>query len=100
LSVGDNKVIGASAVNEFHLGYLRNANVIGQPKGGLGVSLASQGFASGANSGISVQAPQFEGVGNMTFPTFVMGVPITNGTQINNTYYLSNGLSRVFGAHI
>jgi hypothetical protein len=99
LSLSDNKVIGSKTVNEFHFGYLRNANIIGQPKGGLGVSLASQGFASGANSGVFVQAPQFEGVENITFPTFVMGVPITNGTQVNNTYYLSDGLSRVIGAH-
>jgi len=99
LSVGATKVIGANTVNEFHLGYLRNANVIGKPKGGLGVSLASQGFASPSNGGIFVQAPQFEGVENITFPTFVMGVPITNETQINNTYYLSDGLSRSIGAH-
>ena len=44
LSLGDTKVFGAGTVNEFHSGYLRNANVIGQPRGGLGVSLASQGF--------------------------------------------------------
>ena len=100
LSVGDNKVIGSKTVNEFHLGYLRNANIIGQPRGGLGVSLASQGFTTGVGtSGIYVQAPQFEGVENVTFPTFVMGVPITNETQINNTYYLSDGLSRVIGTH-
>jgi hypothetical protein len=100
LSLGDNKVIGPDTVNEFHLGYLRNANIIGQPKGGLGVSLASQGFTTGAGtSGIFVQAPKFEGVENITFPTFVMGVPITNETQIDNTYYLSDGLSRVIGAH-
>ena len=89
LSLSDNKLIGSNTVNEFHFGYLRNANIIGQPKGGLGVSLASQGFVTGAGTpGIYVQAPQFEGVENITFPTFVMGVPITNGTQINNTYYL------------
>ena len=53
ISLGDTKVIGANTVNEFHLGYLRNANIIGQPKGGLGVSLASQGFTTGAaHSGI------------------------------------------------
>ena len=64
------------------------------------MSLASQGFVTGAGTpGIFVQAPQFEGVENMTFPTFVMGVPITNGTQINNTYYVSDGLSRVIGSH-
>jgi Carboxypeptidase regulatory-like domain len=100
LSLGDNKVIGSNTVNEFHAGFLRNANIIGQPKGGLGVSLASQGFTTGAGTaGIFVQAPQFEGVENITFPTFVMGVPITNETQINNAYYLSEGLSRVIGAH-
>jgi hypothetical protein len=99
LSIGDTKVIGAKTVNELHIGYLRNANIIGQPKGGLGVRLASQGFASPDDSGIFVQAPQFEGVENVTFPSFVMGVPITNITQVNNTYYVSDGLSRVFGSH-
>jgi Carboxypeptidase regulatory-like domain len=98
-SVSDTKVIGANTVNEFHVGYLRNANIIGQPKGGLGVSLASQGFTDPANGGIFVQAPQFEGVENITFPTFVMGVPITNLTQVNNTYYISDGLSRAVGSH-
>ena len=99
-SFGDTKVIGSSTVNEFHAGYLRNANIIGQPKGGLGVSLASQGFTTGAGTpGIVVQAPQFEGVENITFPTFVMGVPITNETQINNTFFFSDGLSRVLGSH-
>ena len=65
------------------------------------MSLASQGFASGADggTGIDVQAPQFEGVENITFPTFVMGVPITNMTQINDTYYVSDGLSKVIGTH-
>jgi hypothetical protein len=99
LSFGDTKVIGANTVNELHLGYLRNANIIGQPKGGLGVSLVSQGFAGPDNGGIFVQAPQFEGVENITFPTFVMGVPITNLTQVNNTFYLSDGLSRSIGSH-
>jgi len=100
ISLSDNKLIGSNTVNEFHFGYLRNSNVIGQPKGGLGVSLASQGFVTGPGTpGIVVQAPQFEGVENITFPTFVMGVPITNMTQVNNTYYLSDGLSRVLGAH-
>ena len=97
-SVGDTKMIGSKMVNELHLGYLRNANVIGQPHGGLGVSMASQGFSSGPD-GIYVQAPQFEGVENITFPTFVMGVPITNLAQVNNTLYASDGLSRSIRSH-
>jgi hypothetical protein len=100
VSVGDTKVFGTGAVNEFHVGYLRNANVIGQPKGGLGVSQAAQGFStSTADGGFQVQSPQFQGVENIVFPSFVMGVPITNETQINNTLYLSDTFSKVMSTH-
>ena len=98
-SLGDTKVLGANTVTEFHVGFLRNANIIGQPKGGLGVSMASQGLAPPNDDGIFVQAPQFEGVENITFPTFVMGVPITNLTQVNNTWYVSDGISRSIRSH-
>ncbi len=100
VSLADTKAFGTGSVNEFHVGYLRNANVIGQPKGTLGVSQAAQGFStSTAAGGFSIQAPQFEGVENMVFPSFVMGVPITNETQINNTLYLSDTFSKVIGTH-
>ena len=98
ISLGDTTTFGSGSVNEAHIGFLRNANVIGQPKGGLGVSLASQGFAP-PPTGILVQAPQFEGVENITFPSFVMGVPITNETQVNNTLYLNDTFSKVIGLH-
>jgi Carboxypeptidase regulatory-like domain len=99
-SLGDAKVFGSGTVNEFHVGLLRNSNVVGQPHGGLGVSLASQGFVTGTGTpGIIVQAPQYEGVENITFPTFTMGVPVTNVVQVNNTLFLSDNVSRVFGAH-
>jgi len=100
ISLGNAKIFGAGSVNEFHLGLLRNANVIGQPHGGLGVSLAEQGFVSGKGTpGIIVQAPQFEGVENIAFPSFVMGVPTTNVAQFNDTLYLSNSVSKVLSAH-
>jgi hypothetical protein len=100
LTIGDTKVIGATTVNEFHIGFLRNTNNVGQPHGGLGVSLQSQGFVTGVGTpGIVVQAPKFEGVENIVFPSFVMGVPITNVNQWNNTIYLSNTVSKVIGAH-
>ncbi len=99
-TIGDTKTLGASSANEFHAGFLRNTNDIGQPHGGLGVSLASQGFVTGVGTpGIIVQAPRFEGVENIVFPSFVMGVPITNVDQWNNTLYLSNTSSKVVGAH-
>jgi hypothetical protein len=97
---GDTRVLGDATVNEFHAGLLRNVNNIGQPRGGLGVSLASQGFVTGPGAGgIVVQAPQFEGVENIAFPSFVMGVPITNVFQWNNTLYLSDSVSKVIGPH-
>ena len=99
-TIGDTKVVGATTVNEFHAGLIRNANNIGQPHGGLGVSLQSQGFVTGVGTpGIVVQAPQFEGVENIVFPSFVMGVPITNVDQGNNTLYVSDTVSRVVGTH-
>ncbi len=98
IGLGDAEVFGSGSVNEVHLGYLRYANMIGQPKGGLGVSMSSQGFAP-PPTGIVVQAPQFEGVENITFPSFVMGVPITNETQVNNTFYVSDTFSKVMGKH-
>ena len=100
MTIGAVKILGATAVNEFHIGYLRNANNVGQPRGGLGVSLQSQGFVTGVGTpGIVVQAPQFEGVENIVFPSFVMGVPVTNVDQWNNTLYLSNTVSKVIGNH-
>jgi hypothetical protein len=99
-TVGGTKVLNSTAVNEFHVGFLRNANIIGQPQGGLGVSLASQGFVTGpGTAGIVVQAPQYEGVENIVFPSFVMGVPVTNVDQWNNTLYFSDAISKVIGAH-
>ncbi len=100
ITVGVAKSIGSTFVNEFHAGFLRNVNNIGAPHGGLGVTLPSQGFSTNAAAGgIVVQAPQYEGVANIVFPSFVMGVPITNTLQWNNTVYLSDSVSKVLGNH-
>jgi hypothetical protein len=99
-ALGYTRVLETNTVNEFHAGFIRNANNIGEPQGGLGVSLASQGFETGPGTpGITVQAPQWEGVENIVFPSFVMGVPITNVSQWNNTLYLGDSISKVIGAH-
>ena len=100
VTIGDTKVLGPTTINEFHIGFLRNVNDIGQPHGGLGVPLQSQGFVTGpGTAGIVVQAPQFEGVENIVFPSFVMGVPITNTFQWNNTLFISNSISKLVGSH-
>src|SRR5262249_48576393 len=78
LSLGVNTVSAGSGVNEFHVSLMRNANNVGFPNGGRGVSLASQGFVTGPGTpGIVVQAPALEGVENIVFNTFTMGVTIT-----------------------
>jgi hypothetical protein len=100
VAAGSNKVFRSGLVNELHFSYMRNANNIGTPKGGLGVPIASQGFVTGPGTpGIVVQAPQFEGVENVAFEKFVIGVTTTNVNQANNTFHWSDNVSKVLGAH-
>ncbi|MGD0435838.1 MAG: carboxypeptidase regulatory-like domain-containing protein [Bryobacteraceae bacterium] len=100
LNLGDTKTFGPTAVNEIRLSYMRDSNNVGQPAGGVGPSLASQGFVTGVGTpGIVPLAPQIEGVENVTFNSFVMGTPITNLKQSNNTFAASDGFSWVLGNH-
>jgi hypothetical protein len=101
ISLSNTKTFGTSLVNEAHFSFMRSHNVVGQPSGGLGVSLASQGFNTNpAQGGIFPLAPQFEGVENTVLQgDFVMGVPITNVNQANNTFSLNESLSKVLGNH-
>ena len=38
------KTFGDTTLNEFHMSYMRNDNAVGQPKGGVGPSLAVAGI--------------------------------------------------------
>ncbi len=94
------RAFGANSVNEFHLSFMRDANNVGEPVGGVGPSLASQGFATGAHTtGIYPLAPSIEGIENIAFNSFTMGLPITNLKQANNTYALNDSFSRVMADH-
>ena len=94
------KAFGGANVNEFHLSFMRDANNVGQPHGGVGPSLASQGFVTGAHStGIFPLDPSIEGIETIGFNSFTMGLPTTNLKQWNNTYGLNDNFSRVFGDH-
>jgi hypothetical protein len=75
-------------------------NAIGTPEGGVGVSLASQGFVTAAGTpSIVPLAPQIEGIENIAFNNFTMGETITGVTQANNTFHWSDAVSRVLGPH-
>ena len=100
VNLGATKTFGASSVNELRLSYMRNANNVGQPSGGVGPTLASQGFVTGVGTaGIVPLAPSIEGVETIIFNSFVIGTPTTNLRQANNTYAVSNNFSKVFGLH-
>jgi hypothetical protein len=98
--LGDTKTLGPSAVNEFRLSYTRDANDLGKPSGGQGVSLASQGFVTGAGTlGIVPLAPQNQGVENLIFNNFTIGSDPDRFYQINNDFELSDNFSKVVGTH-
>jgi len=100
INLGDTKTFGPSTVNEFHLSYMRNANNVGQPVGGVGPTLASQGFVTGPGTpGIVPLDPSIEGIENVIFNSFVIGTPITNLQQWNNTFSLADNFSKVAGNH-
>ncbi len=99
-SLGLTKALGANTVNEAHFSYMRFANVIGQPIGGVGPSLASQGFVSGEGTlGIVALNKSIEGIENVAFNDFTIGVDVTGESQVNNTFSWSDNLSHVFGRH-
>lgn len=79
---------------------MRNASAVGQPRDGVGVSLASQGFVTGANtSGIDPLLPNIEGVANVIFNGFTMGVDATSLYQAENIFEVSDDYSHSLGHH-
>jgi hypothetical protein len=94
LSLGHTKPFGATTLNEFHLSFMRNGNAVGRPKGGVGPSLASQGF-----TGIVPLKPSTEGIANVAFNDFTFGVDTTSIVQAENIYEISDAFSRILGKH-
>jgi len=100
LSLGNTRTVGAAAVNEFHFSYLRNSNNLGKPVGGVGVSLASQGFEVGqGTSGIVPLSPQTEGVESVGFNSFTIGTNTNELKQVGNTFQWLDNFSKVIGTH-
>ena len=85
---------GSAALNEAHLSYMRNDNAVGRARGGVGQTLAAQGF-----TGIVPLKPSTEGVENVAFNDFTMGVDTTALVQAENIFEVSDAFSRVIGKH-
>ena len=111
INLGDSKSFGATSVNEFHLNYVRNVAILYQPKGGLGTTLQSLGFqvpncpanqpTTGCqfNGGVAPVASSLEGVPNISFNNYSIGVPSDTVNQYNNTYQVIDVFSKAFGTH-
>ncbi len=100
LGLGNTKTLSATAVNEFRFSYLRDANVLGKPVGGLGVTLASQGFVVGPGTpGIVALSPKTEGVESVGFNSFTIGTNTNELIQTGNTFQWLDNFSKLIGTH-
>jgi Carboxypeptidase regulatory-like domain/TonB dependent receptor len=100
LSLGDTKTFSSTAVNEFHFSILRDATDLGQPVGGVGATLASQGFVVGANTpGIVPLSPKTEGVESVVFNNYSIGTSTNELKQVNNTFQWRDNFSKIVGTH-
>jgi hypothetical protein len=96
--VRDTKTLGSTMVNEAHLSYTRLSNLLGVPKGGVGVTLADQGISNGPE-GIQQGFPQYAGVETLYFNSFTVGANPFFLDQINNTYQVGDNFSKVIRNH-
>jgi len=101
VSLGDTKTFGSAMVNEFRLGFFRLDTPFNQPLGGTQKKLANLGFptAPGTPPGIFVGAPSVEGVPEMDFNNFSIGVPSKPIRITNNSYQVLDNFSKVIGTH-
>jgi hypothetical protein len=101
VALGDTKSLGSTSVNEFRLGYFRLDTLFNQPQGGKGVTLATLGFASGANGapGVNPLVPSLEGIPEIDFNDFVIGVPSRPNGLIENIYQVVDNYSKIIGTH-
>jgi hypothetical protein len=98
-SLGHTMTFGQTALNEFHLSFMRNVNTVGQPRGGVGPLLADQGFKGPQDNGIDPLKLSTEGIANIAFNDFTLGVDTTAIVQAENIYEISDAFSRILGKH-
>jgi hypothetical protein len=99
INLGDTKTFGSASVNEFRIGYFRLNTKFNQPQGGKGTTLADLGFAAPANGGVYAGTPSVEGIPEIDFNNFVIGVPSRPNQLVENIYQIVDNYSRVVGTH-
>jgi hypothetical protein len=100
VDIGDTKTLGSSAVNEARIGYLRVKDNLNTPSSNSSTTLASLGFApSSAPGGMTPLTPSIEGIPEMDFENFNIGVPSRVLGLIENTFQAADNYSLLIGKH-
>jgi len=99
--ISNTKTLGPTAVNEARATFFRTATHLTNPTGGK-ASLSSLGFVTGAGT-LGIIPDAFPGypeyVPQIYFNNFTLGAPSLITFQPDNTYTVSDGLSKVVGKH-
>lgn len=98
-NLNNTKTFNPTTVNELVLNYTRSAAIYREPKGGLG-TITSFGFMQGG-LGINPVYSPLEGMPYLNLGLLGVTIGIPDGTtgQYNNTYQITDHLSKVAGKH-
>jgi hypothetical protein len=99
--MSNNKTFGSNTVNEWRISFFRTALVKDKPQSGF-AKLADLGFVTGVGTlGIIPSGPAGfpETVPPLYFSNFTLGPATLTTFQPNNTWHLSEGLSKIIGRH-
>jgi hypothetical protein len=100
INLGDTQTLRSSGVNEFCFSFMRDANVVGQPVGGVGPTLASQGFVTGPGTlDIVPLDPKIEGVENIVFNNYTLGINTTGMSQFDNAFEALDNFTKIMCTH-
>jgi len=98
--ISNTKPIGSVAVNQIRASFFRVSTVTDKPQSSF-AQLSDLGFVTGTPFGINPSGPAGfpQTVPPLQFNNFNIGVNTLTTFQPNNTYQVSDGFSKAFGAH-
>jgi hypothetical protein len=102
IDIGDTKILGSKAVNEARIGYLRLFDNLNKPAGSISATESGLGFdttPSAIPGAMTPLTPSLEGIPEMDFEAFSIGVPSRVLALIENTYQASDNYSLLVGKH-
>ena len=99
INLGMTKTLSSASVNELRVGYFRLDTKLNRPQGGTNTKLADLGFAAPGAGGIFAGTPSVEGVPEIDFNNFIIGVPSRPNQLIDNIYQVLDNFSKVASTH-